>query len=111
VTFRENGVHLPESHQWREYGKGWLFTGSGLGFSVAGTLVMASNAQPMPGLILVIDGAVLSIAGEVTWIKAMVHSSVYVSNAAQTITKKSDLSLFPFYDLKGKYGMVAQIGF
>jgi hypothetical protein len=95
----------------REYGKGWIFTGSGLGFSIAGTLMMVSNNEPMPGLVFVLGGAVLSIAGEVTWIKAMVHSLVYVSKAAQSIPKEPDISLFPYYDLKGKYGMVAQIGF
>jgi hypothetical protein len=110
-NFRKLGVSIPESHVWREYAKGWGYVGVGVGSLVAGIVMVNEQDQPMPGLLLLFGGAAFEIIGEVKWIKAMVHSAVYVSNAAKSIQKKPEISLLPYYDLKGKYGMVAQIGF
>ncbi len=94
---------------WHEYGAGWGFTGGGAALIVGGVMLSSTGDQgsSMLGLVVAIAGAALAITGEVQFIKATIHSAVYISKCREIVENHGlSFQLVPTIDVKKQsYGM------
>jgi hypothetical protein len=107
---------------WRDYGRGWAYTGIGTGLALLSVALIAGNSQTSnngdgSGLAvivipLVIAAAGMTIVGEVNWIQSLIHAKIYTDSYDNIPTKHSlSWSVAPFMDMERRMGLTLKAAF
>lgn len=107
----KDGLETGEFVAWKEYGKGWVYTGSGTGLVLAGALIggLSSNGDAGAAIIalpIMLTAVAFIIVGEVKFIQCMVHAKIYTGRF-DAVARNSSISwnLTPTIDVKGRPGL------
>ena len=113
----KDGLETGEFVAWKEYGKGWVYTGSGTGLALVGALWAASSSNNDAGaaiiaLPIMLTGVAFIIVGEVKFIQSMVHAKIYTERFDEVARKSSiSWSITPTIDVKGRPGLALHAKF
>jgi hypothetical protein len=110
----KTGAFLP----WKDYGRGWAYTGIGTGL-VTGGLLLASgltdrdkSGRLYTAIPIFFTGVGFIIAGEVKWVQCLVHAKIYAKQFDENPQKKSiSYNITPYLNIKGRAGLILSARF